>query len=131
MAEIASTPKIESPLVENQHVKKWIDEEAVMAEYGIVECKEQQILAPASGFTEPELTDIVPIEVPEETVEAQENENLTEVDCEETEFEPTLRDHVEASVVEVSAELEDLKKEVESVVDRTEQVSDDVGRDFI
>ena len=96
-----------------------------MAEYGIVECNEQQILAPASGFTEPELTDILSIEAPEETFAAQEDE--TEV--EEAEFE--LRDHVEASVVEVSAELEDLKKEVESVVDRTEQVSDDVGRDFI
>jgi hypothetical protein len=106
-------------------VKKWIDEEAVMAEYGIVECNEQQILAPASGLTESELSDIVSLDVPEETIATKEDE--TEV--EETEFE--LRDHVEASVVEVSAELEDLKKEVESVVDRTEKVSDDVGRDFI
>lgn len=96
-----------------------------MAEYGIVECNEQQILAPASGLTESELSDIVSLDVPEETIATKEDE--TEV--EETEFE--LRDHVEASVVEVSAELEDLKKEVESVVDRTEKVSDDVGRDFI
>ena len=103
-------------------MKKWIDEEAVMAAYGIVECNEQQILAPATGLTDQELTDIDSL--PEE----QENEkDETEVECEEFE----LRDHVEVSVEEVSAELEDLKKEVETVVDRTEQVSDDVGRDFI
>ncbi|CBY19704.1 unnamed protein product [Oikopleura dioica] len=113
VAEIASTPKIESPLVENQHVKKWIDEEAVMAAYGIVECNEQQILAPATGLTDQELTDIDSL--PEETLEKEEDE--TGVESEHFE----LRDHVEASVEEVSAELEDLKKEVETVVDRTEQ----------
>ena len=68
---------------------------------------------------------IASIEAPEETVVTKDDETAVE----EAEFE--LSDHVEASVVEVSAELEDLKKEVESVVDRTEQVSDDVGRDFI
>ena len=31
---------IESPLVENKHVKKWIDEESTLEDYGIVDCDE-------------------------------------------------------------------------------------------
>ncbi|CAG5110225.1 Oidioi.mRNA.OKI2018_I69.chr2.g4649.t1.cds [Oikopleura dioica] len=127
--ETPPTPKIESPLVENQHVKKWIDEEAVLAEYGIVECEEElsgaQILPPPSTASTHESTkelETAPLETG--------SDEQTEVEEEEAkeELQNTLieDEDVEASVGEVSAELDDIKKEVEVVVDRTEQVSNDV-----